>query len=195
MLQLAEGHVEENSPFGRRQDYRRLILGCRLAAAAVVFALSAAIAVCVVTLHLGIRPVLTGSMRPDYGPGGVLLTRQVPTSSLQPGMVVLFAPPGEHVEYAHRLTSVSPSRAGLVVTTKGDANKSADPWHAVLAAPHVDRVIGSAPGVGRILVAVHGTGQILIVLFGGVLAVWAVSGALVSATRTHRRLAMARGAP
>jgi hypothetical protein len=32
-------------------------------------------------------------MRPDYGPGTVLVTRRVPVSALEPGMIVLFVPP------------------------------------------------------------------------------------------------------
>src|SRR5664280_1929308 len=96
---------------------------------------SAVVTVSVFTLHLGVRPVLTGSMRPDYGPGAVLLTRQVPLAAVHPGMIVLFVPPGDHAEYAHRITSVTGPASAPIITTKGDANEVADPWHARLTTP------------------------------------------------------------
>ena len=109
----------------RRRNRTQHVL--RLGAATVVLALSAVTAVCVMTMHLGVRAVLTGSMRPDYGPGAVLLTQQVPTASVRPGMIVLFVPPGEHVEYAHRITTVTGPEDAPVITTKGDANKVGRP--------------------------------------------------------------------
>jgi signal peptidase I len=156
-----------------RQARRRVLHGLWLAVAVVMALLSAVVAVSVVALHLGVRPVLTGSMRPDYGPGAVLLTRQVPTTSLRPGMVVLFVPPGEHAQYAHRVTTVTTTSDGTVVTTKGDANRAADPWHARITAPRVSEVVGSLPGVGRLLVFLRGDGQILLALVGGLVAAWA----------------------
>ena len=138
----------------------------------MVFAISSAVMISVLTLHLGVRPVLTGSMRPDYGPGALLVTRQVPVSAVVPGMIVLFVPPGEHVEYAHRVTSVRDSPDGPVITTKGDANAAADPWHARITAGTINEVVASAPGIGRVLIAVRGTGQILLALVGAVVAIW-----------------------
>jgi len=156
-----------------RRARRRVLRGLQVVGAVTVAALSVVVATVVVTLHLGIRPVLTGSMRPDYGPGAILVTRQVPTASLRPGIIVLLVPPGEHAAYAHRIVSISGTRWAPVVTTKGDANRSTDPWHAKITATHVNEVIGSFPGIGRIAVALRGTGQILLALVGGTLAAWA----------------------
>ena len=173
-----------------RRSRRRLLRGLRVAACVVVLCLSAALTVSVFALHLGIRPVLTGSMRPDYGPGAVLLTRQVPVSSLRPGMVVLFVPPGEHGEYAHRITSVSGASGAPVITTKGDANMAADPWHARITSHSVNEVVGSLPGVGRLLVGIRGIGQIALAVVGGLLAAWAGTRWLFSSSRpTDRRAA------
>lgn len=178
-----------------RRARRRILHGIRLAAAVVVAAVSVSIAVCVFTFHLGIRPVLTGSMRPDYGPGSVLLTRQVPTSSIRPGMIVLIIPPGEHVVYAHRITSVTGTSLAPVITTKGDANQAADPWHARITAPQVSEVVGSMPEVGRLLVGIRGIGQIILALIGGTLAAWAGSRWLLgSSSRPPGRRAPAGGA-
>jgi len=145
-----------------RRARRRVFSAIGLAMAAVLTLLAGTVAVVVVALHVGIRPVLTGSMRPDYGPGAVLLTRQVPTTSLKPGMIVLIIPPGEHAPYAHRIATVSGTRAAPVITTKGDANKAVDPWHAKITARDVSVVIGSLPGIGRLLVGLRGSGQIVL---------------------------------
>jgi signal peptidase I len=178
-----------------RHARRRFFHGLRLAAALVVAAVSATVAISVFTLHLGIRPVLTGSMRPDYGPGALLLTREVPTSSLRPGMIVLLVPPGEHAAYAHRITSVSGTPNAPVITTKGDANKVADPWHARITASRVSEVVGSVPGVGRPLVLLRGPGQIILALAGGLLAAWAGARWLLApSSRAPGRRAPAGGA-
>jgi signal peptidase I len=166
---------------------RRRARSVKFSAACVALALSAGLAVSVVTLHLGIRAVLTGSMRPDYGPGAVLLTERVPVSSVRPGMIVLFVPPGEHSQFAHRITSVTGPKGSPVITTKGDANESADPWHAKLITPYVSKVVGSLPGIGRAIVFIRGTGQIMLAVLGGIVAAWACSMWVLSTRRTARR--------
>ena len=157
---------------GTRSDRRQHSVAVHLTVALVVFAFSSALTVAVLTLHLGVRPVLTGSMRPDYGPGALLVTRRVPLSSITKGMIVLFVPPGEHAEYAHRVTSVSGSPEAPVITTKGDANLAADQWHARISGDGIDEVIASAPEIGRIPVAIRGSGQILLAFAGAALALW-----------------------
>ena len=140
-------------------------------------------------MHLGVRAVLTGSMRPDYGPGAVLLTERIPVSTVKPGMVVLFIPPGEHNEFAHRVTTVTGPKTDPVITTKGDANKVPDPWHARIDAPYVSQVIGSVPDIGRVMVALHGVGQILLAIAGGILAAWAGNRWIFSQQRAFGRRA------
>jgi signal peptidase I len=134
----------------------------------------AALAVAVVTLHLSVRPVLTGSMRPTYGPGAVLITKPISVTDLHKGMIVVFVPPGEHAEFAHRITSVSGPRSAPVITTKGDANKAPDPWHARLTSATVPEVIATAPWVGRLMVGLQGLVQLVLIVLGGLCV--AVSG-------------------
>jgi len=160
----------------RRQAHRRRSLRIvKFTFALAAVALSAAVAVSVISLHLGVRAVLTGSMRPDYGPGAILLTERIPVDTVKPGMIVLFIPPGERSEFAHRVVTVTGPKATPIITTKGDANKAADPWHAKLVTPYVNQVIGSLPGLGRVFVAIRGTGQIVLALLGGIVAAWAGS--------------------
>ena len=171
----------------RRARRRRSLYLVKLGFACVVLALSASLAISVISLHLGVRAVLTGSMRPDYGPGAVLLTQRIPVSTVKTGMIVLFVPPGKHSEYAHRVTSVTGQRNSPIIATKGDANKAADPWHARLVTPYAIQVIGSLPGLGRVIVAIRGTGQIVLAVVGGIIAAWAGVRWIFSPRRPSRR--------
>jgi signal peptidase I len=134
-------------------------------------------AVAVVVLHLAVRPVMSGSMRPTYDAGAVLFTKPVPVTSLRPGMIIVFVPPGEHVEFAHRITSVSGSAADPIVTTKGDANKAPDPWQARLTTATVPVVVATQPWIGRLMVGLRGPIQMVFIIVGGLLV--AISGSLL----------------
>jgi len=146
-----------------------------VSSAAVALATSAALASAVVVLHLGVRPVLTGSMSPTFGPGAILITRPVPVQGLHVGMIPLFIPPGQHEELAHRITSVSGSPGGPTITTKGDANQVTDPWHARLTAHTVPVVVATVPWLGRLMAGIRGPIQLVLIIVGGLVV--AVSGA------------------
>lgn len=73
-------------------------------------------------LHIGFSPVLTGSMRPAYAPGDLLITAPADAASLRPGQIAVFTPPGESIPFAHRITAIAGAPAQPVLTTKGDAN-------------------------------------------------------------------------
>ena len=107
-------------------------------------------------LGVGVSPVLTGSMRPTYGPGDVILTRSVPTSTLHAGMIAVFTPPGESTPFAHRLTSVTGDPTRPVVRTKGDANPTVDTWKVQLVAPATTVVIGHLPRLGAVMLLAGG---------------------------------------
>lgn len=150
----------------------------RLVIIASVVALTAgcaALTVTVVALHLNVRPVLTGSMQPTYGPGAIVVTEPVPVADLRPGMIVLFTPPGQHSEFAHRIVTVAGPRTAPIITTKGDANRYPDPWHAQLSSATVPQVVASVPWVGRLMVGLRGTLQLLLIVLGGLTV--AVAGA------------------
>jgi len=106
-------------------------------------------------LHLGMSPVLTGSMRPPFAPGDAVITRMVPTSGLRPGDIAVVVPPGEHTPFAHRIRTVSETPKGLVVTTKGDANPAADAWRDLLTQSRVPVVVTHVPKFGYLLVAIR----------------------------------------
>jgi len=154
---------------------QRVLPALMVTSAAVILAASAALASAVVILHLGVRPVLTGSMSPAFGPGAILITRPVPVQDLQTGMIPLFIPPGGHAELAHRITSVNRSPDGPTVTTKGDANRAADPWHARFNGRSVPVVVATVPWLGRLMAGIRGPIQLTLIIVGGLVV--AVSGA------------------
>ncbi len=119
-------------------------------------------------MHLSIQPVLTGSMEPTYGPGWAIVSRSIPTSSIRPGMIVIFVPPGHSASFAHRVVAVGGKPDRPVLTTKGDANPSPDPWHALIKAHSVQEVIWQVPDLGRLMVFLQGQGMtaLLIILAG-----------------------------
>ena len=95
-------------------------------------------------LHLSVQPVLTGSMRPTYAPGWAVVSRAIPVSAIRPGMVVIFVPPGQvGVLCPPGGDRVGPDRCSRIITTKGDANPAADPWHARIAAHSIQQVVGA----------------------------------------------------
>ncbi len=178
--------LREQRSRNRARRRKVLVVAQTLAVVALVM-VSAAVALGVFAFHMGFRPVLTGSMRPDYGPGAVIVTRRVPVTTVHPGMIVLFVPPGEHVDFAHRVATVTGPRNAPVITTKGDANKSADPWHAKLTSPTVTEVVGSVPLVGRLVVGMRGIGQILLAILGSFVAAWAGTRWILGSTRPSGR--------
>ena len=74
-------------------------------------------------------------MRGTFDPGAMVLSRPVPVSSVQPGDVLVFTPPGHTTPYTHRVLTVSGDAAHPVITTKGDANPTADDWRAGSTGP------------------------------------------------------------
>jgi signal peptidase I len=121
----------------------------------VVTLLFTSTALAVFLFHLSVHPVLTGSMVPTYGPGWAIITKPIPVSQVRPGDIVLFKPPGDAAQYAHRVVTVSGSPAHPVITTKGDANPAPDLWHARLNGSTVPEVIGEVPGVGSVMVDIR----------------------------------------
>ncbi len=91
--------------------------------------------------------VRTASMVPALAPGDAVLDRPA-SSGVRPGDVVTFAVrSGPDLVVTHRAMSVT----GDLITTKGDANETADPWTV-----RTQHVVGvpqlTLPRVGYVLV-------------------------------------------
>lgn len=135
-----------SSPNRRATIRRRLTVAASVVSTATFVAAGAL----VFLLHLGVRPVLSGSMRPAFAPGSVIVTEPVAVDRIRPGMVIVFTPPGHTDAYAHRVVSLRGSPSSPVITTKGDANPVIDPWRVQLTGRTVSRVLFSIPAVGRV---------------------------------------------
>ncbi|WP_457973949.1 signal peptidase I [Arthrobacter sp. D1-17] len=145
----ASASISASVAAGARFAIVRRILG--LVASTVVAIVFLATCVVAPLLHIGYSPVLTGSMRPAFAPGDLLITAPKDVGDLQPGQVAVFTPPGESTPYAHRITAIAGTREHPVLTTKGDANPAADKWRARLDQAQVPVVVASVPQVGGAL--------------------------------------------
>ncbi|MGO4856129.1 signal peptidase I [Arthrobacter sp. 2MCAF14] len=140
-------------------------------------------------LHLGFSPVLTASMLPAYAPGDLLITAPADVTSLRPGQIAVFTPPGESTPFAHRITAISGTPSKPTLTTKGDANPAPDHWKAVLDQTQVPVVVAVVPSVGSVLLWIESPLQraLLTGLFGltvtGSGVWWILRSAPVSSAR------------
>jgi signal peptidase I len=127
--------------------------------------------------------VHTGSMSPTISPKTVVIVRE---HQYHVDQVVTFVENGQTV--THRLVSIDPDG---MITTKGDANATADPWH-VPQSQIVGGVVKTMPEVGYWLVYLkHPYGLASVVL--AMLVIWqiwalgsTVSGEPASAERSIR---------
>ena len=150
---------------------RRIVDVVLVTAGAVV--LAAGIGFRVGDFH--VQTVLSGSMRPTVSPGDLAITQGVPVGSLRVGDVVVFTPPTETQSVIHRIASLK----GDVITTKGDANSVADPWHVTLQGTTGYRLVFVVPYLGWLIelrsLALVGAGLIVAVLI--LLEIWKGVGA------------------
>ena len=125
---------------GRASRRSRLFNGLLVAAGVAV--LAGGIAFRMADLH--VQTVLSGSMRPTVSPGDLAITQGVPMGALRVGDVIVFTPPSEARPVLHRIASLE----GDAITTKGDANSVADPWHLTLQGATQYRLVFVVPFLG-----------------------------------------------
>jgi signal peptidase I len=93
-------------------------------------------------LTLGVLPrlglyrpvtVLSGSMRPTFSPGDMVIVTAEPVSAVRVGQVISYqVPTGIHQVETHRIVKILQGGAHPVIQTQGDANNWPDPWTAKL---------------------------------------------------------------
>jgi signal peptidase I len=94
-------------------------------------------------------PVLSGSMSPLMPTGSAVITWKTPLSKLHVGSIVAYGiPVGDHHAEMHRVVSLERVKGGVVIHTKGDANKTPDPWAAKLTGGTYWRVGIDVPKLG-----------------------------------------------
>lgn len=97
---------------------------------------------------LHFQTVLSNSMRPTLSAGDLAITQAVPIASLRVGDAIAFYPPGETAPVLHRIASLESTTAGVVITTRGDANPVADQWHVTLVGTTAYRLVAVVPFLG-----------------------------------------------
>lgn len=113
--------------------------------------------------------VLTGSMAPSLAKGSLVISTPAPVEEVRAGDVITFYPPeGTRRVVTHRVVSVMEDPAGTgqpVVTTKGDANATADQWQARLEGSTAWKARLAIPFVGHALRFLHTAGKGMWLLF------------------------------
>ena len=126
----------------------------RRAALAALFATAAAVGLCLlVPPLLGYqRYVITGgSMSGTFDRGSIVFARVVPVGDLRRGDVITYQPPhgtGVRGLITHRIVAITRRGGQELFRTKGDANRSADPWRFTLPHATQARVAFGVPLVG-----------------------------------------------
>jgi signal peptidase I len=121
--------------------------------------------------------VLSGSMRPTFLPGDVILVTPQPASSLHVGDVITYQIPvnGRPVE-THRVVRILQHGREPIVQTKGDANLNADAWTAKLHGGTLWRYRLRLPLLGYALLALRASlaHQVLVYIIPALLALYFV---------------------
>ncbi len=163
---------------GRRVAF---IAGETMLVLVTLFAL--VITIFTVWLKVGITPILSDSMAPDFYSGDIVISKPVEKRELNRGDVVILPLPDQSdMHYAHRITSITNDEE-VVVTTKGDNNPSEDLWRSQITSDTVPVVIASIPKLGLLnqFATIH---QIRIVL-GFIVMSLALYAMLALIRRSH----------
>jgi signal peptidase I len=110
-----------------------------------------------------------GSMGSTIPSGSVVLTRPTPSNGIAKGDVILLPNEGGNktTPVIHRVISVAHEGNTIAVSSKGDANRAADPWRSVLGAT-TQRKLLVIPWLGYALGFLNtGLGWIALVLLPG----------------------------
>jgi signal peptidase I len=132
---------------------------CRRTVATVVtLAVLVAIGIGSVALVNGswsVNPVVSGSMRPGFSVGGVVISERVPVDQLAVRDVIVFREPNKpSVQIVHRIVQITKEKSGqLLINTQGDANKVRDPWTLTIRGDYAYKARWSLPLVGYVAVA------------------------------------------
>lgn len=97
--------------------------------------------------------VLSGSMKPYFSPGDIVVVTPEPTRDVRVGQVISYhIPVGDHHVQSHRVIKVVRGGDNPLVRTKGDANAARDPWTARLNGGTAWQVRAVVPKAGWAIV-------------------------------------------
>jgi len=174
----------------RPSRWVRRLAGAVASALLVLLALSAVTVIALIRIdHLQLEPALSGSMRPVFQPGDLVVAKQTSTRTLRVGEIVAFYPPnGTTTPVMHRIVTLTPTATGPKITTKGDANNVTDPWGVVtLRSPSTYRLVDVVPRFGFVSVWAHNfaaSKRALLLIGSGVLLLVVAASSLREASRS-----------
>jgi signal peptidase len=97
--------------------------------------------------------VLSGSMKPYFSPGDIVVVTPEATRDVRAGQVISYhIPVGDHHVQSHRVIEVVRGGDHPLVRTKGDGNASPDPWTARLNGATAWQVRAVVPKAGWAIV-------------------------------------------
>jgi signal peptidase I len=138
--------------------------------------------------------VLSGSMRPTFSPGDLIIVTPEPLSHVRVGQVIsYYVPVDGHPLDTHRIIRVLRGGPHPIVQTQGDANNWRDPWTAHLHGSPAWKLSLVVPYAGYLINVLRGhTLHVAAIVFAPALfalltlaEIWGLGGA---AARLRRRL-------
>jgi signal peptidase len=138
-----------------------------------------------------VTPVLSGSMRPGFPVGGVVVSERVPLKDIALRDVIVFQNPIKRTEeMIHRIVKLTRLPNGLIkIRTQGDANPVPDPWTIVVHTREVYKIRWSLPLLGYVAVAYQDHRGILLVVAGALLVFIAAGIWFEAASKKRARAA------
>ena len=118
----------------------------------VGFGLALLLAVGLVFGWWRVMPVQSASMAPAVPNGSAVIVTPESFDDVKVGQVIIYQPPVDGASsLVHRVTAVTRDGTSLSVHTRGDANRSDDPWTAELRSAPVWHVRSVVPHAGRVV--------------------------------------------
>lgn len=116
--------------------------------------------------------VLSGSMSPTFNAGDMIVSQKTNTSSIAENDIVVFNDPSVTGKIiTHRAVKIENKNNQRVITTKGDANNSADQWSLPMTSV-LGKTVFSIPLIGYLVVfARQPAGFFLLVLLPGMVII------------------------
>jgi len=116
------------------------------------------VAVLIIWFSVGLFPVhpttvISGSMRPTFDAGDVVIVAKAPGDVINQGDVIQFRK--EKVTVMHRVVEIQETEAGKFFITKGDANDKPDS-DPVIPENVVGKVVFNIPKIGWVVITVKG---------------------------------------
>ena len=163
----------------------------RIFSTVLVLAVLAAVGVVSVALVQGtwqVNPVDSGSMRPGFAVGGVVISERLPLDQLVLRDVMVFASPDDPAKLiVHRIVEMSKSKSGqLEIRTQGDANNVRDPWTLTIKGHYAYVVRWSLPLLGYVAIA-YQNNRGLVLLAAGLLLIAAAASAILKQRRRDEK--------